>query len=360
MGTVSIVRKLALVLVVAALPMRAQTLGEITGRIVDASGAAVPSASVTLVNSATNFERETLSNGTGDYTFPSLAPGIYNLKISHQGFKTSESQGVEVQVQQTAAWISPCRWANFRESVRWSAQPTQLQAENATVGTVIENKRIVELPLNGRNYLQLVALTPNVTTLRPQPGRPARARAATAPDQSISVAGQRTMFDYFTLDGVNNTDPNFNTYVVLPSIDALQEFKVQTGVYPAEFGHNATQINVLDQIRRQPVSRRAVRVFAQRRAGCEALFVHQPIRRSRTHSNGTSSALSWTARCGSRSCSTAKTSCSSWRTTKSFRQRQNLQSIYTVPRPHVERRLQRRSSNTIYDPTDARRRSRAT
>src|SRR6478609_8938619 len=76
------------------------------------------------------------------------------------------------------------------------------------------------------------------------PARPARARAATAPASPSPVAGQRIMFDNFTLDGVNNTDPNFNTYVVLPSIDALQEFKVQTGVYPAEFGRNSTQINV--------------------------------------------------------------------------------------------------------------------
>ena len=76
------------------------------------------------------------------------------------------------------------------------------------------------------------------------PARPDPARAATRADQNISVAGQRSYFNNFTLDGVNNTDPNFNTYVIQPSIDALQEFKVQTGVYPAEFGRQATQINV--------------------------------------------------------------------------------------------------------------------
>ena len=113
------------------------------------------------------------------------------------------------------------------------------------MGTVIENKRIVELPLNGRNYLQLVALAPNVTTLSPSAGQAGSRQGGDRAGQSISVAGQRIMFDNFTLDGVENTDPNFNTYVILPSIDALQEFKVQTGVYPAEFGRNATQINVL-------------------------------------------------------------------------------------------------------------------
>ena len=113
------------------------------------------------------------------------------------------------------------------------------------MGTVIENKRIVELPLNGRNYLQLVSLSPNVTTISPSAGQAGSRQGGDRADQSIAVAGQRIMFDHFTLDGVENTDPNFNTYVILPSIDALQEFKVQTGVYPAEFGRNATQINVL-------------------------------------------------------------------------------------------------------------------
>src|SRR5207244_12887979 len=85
---------------------------------------------------------------------------------------------------------------------------------------------------------------PPATTMSPSAGQAGSRQRGDRANQSISVSGQRIMFDNFTLDGVNNTDPNFNTYVVLPSIDALQEFKVQTGVYPAEFGHNATQINV--------------------------------------------------------------------------------------------------------------------
>jgi hypothetical protein len=148
-------------------------------------------------------------------------------------------------VQQTVRLDFTLTVGQLSESITVEANAVQLQAENATVGTVIDNKRIVELPLNGRNYLQLVALTPNATTASPSAGQAGSRQGGDRAGQSISVAGQRTMFDYFTLDGVNNTDPNFNTYVVLPSIDALQEFKVQTGVYPAEFGHEATQINVL-------------------------------------------------------------------------------------------------------------------
>jgi len=131
------------------------------------------------------------------------------------------------------------------ESIEVSAQAVLLQAENASVGTVVENKAVVELPLNGRSYLGLVALAANANTMSPSSGQAGSRQGGDRASQSISVAGQRIMFDYFTLDGVTNTDPNFLTYIVLPSIDAIQEFKVQAGVYPAEFGHEATQINVL-------------------------------------------------------------------------------------------------------------------
>src|SRR5207244_650970 len=131
------------------------------------------------------------------------------------------------------------------ESIEVSAQADLLQAENASIGTVIENKGVVELPLNGRNYLGLVSLSANVNTLSSSAGQAGSRQGGDRASQSISAGGQRIMFDYFTLDGVNNTDPDFNTYITLPSIDAVQEFKVQTGVYPAEFGHEATQINVL-------------------------------------------------------------------------------------------------------------------
>src|SRR3954452_1736171 len=233
-----------LVLTLSILLSLAQTMGEVTGRITDPSGAAVPSADVVVTNSATNVSRKAVSNETGDYSFPSLPPGVYKVRIEHQGFKATETNDVQVQVQQTVRLDFTLQVGQLTQSVLVEASAAQLQAENATVGTVIDNKRIVELPLNGRNYLQLVALTPNATTLSPSAGQAGSRQGGDRANQSISVAGQRTMFDYFTLDGVNNTDPNFNTYVVLPSIDALQEFKVQTGVYPAEFGHNATQINV--------------------------------------------------------------------------------------------------------------------
>jgi hypothetical protein len=106
----------------------------------------------------------------------------------------------------------------------------------------IENRRIVDLPLNGRNYLQLVTLSPNVTT-EGGAGEPAALGGARS-STSLSIAGQRLEYNRYTLDGIENTDPNFNSYIIQPSVDALQEFKVQTGIYSAEFGRGASQINV--------------------------------------------------------------------------------------------------------------------
>ena len=228
-----------------SVPAFSQTLGEITGRITDQSGAAVPGAVISLASVATNAVRTTVTTDAGDYTFPAVPPGFYNVKVEHEGFKVAASNGVEVQVQQTVRLDKTLVIGQATESVEVSASADLLQAENSSLGTVVENKGVVELPLNGREYLNLVALSANVNTLSSPSGQAGSREGGDRANQSISAAGQRIMFDYFTLDGVNNTDPDFNTYVALPSIDAIQEFKVQTGIYPAEFGHEASQINVL-------------------------------------------------------------------------------------------------------------------
>src|SRR5579862_3105793 len=227
------------------LPLLGQTFGDVSGRVSDPSGAGVPTAAVTLTNTATNAVRTENTSGEGLYTFASVPPGVYDIKVEHPGFRTVASNNVEVQVQQSVRLDLTLQVGQVSETVEVSAQAALLQSENATVGTVIENKSIVELPLNGREYLNLVTLAPNVSNLAPPSGQANSRQGGDRANLAISTGGNRIVFDYYSLDGVNNTDPNFNTYVVLPSIDALQEFKVQTGVYPAEFGHEATQINVL-------------------------------------------------------------------------------------------------------------------
>lgn len=236
---------LCAVLLLSSAGLRGQTFGEITGHVTDTTGAVVPGAVVSIVNAATSGSRETTTNDSGNYTLPSVPPGFYNVKVERTGFRTATSNHVEVQVQQSVRLDFALEVGQITESIEVQASTDELQQENSTIGTVVETHQIAELPLNGRQYLNLVSLAPNTNTLSPSSGQAGSREGGDRASQSISVAGQRIMYDYFTLDGVNNTDPNFNSYVVLPSIDALQEFKVQTGVYPAEFGHEATQINVL-------------------------------------------------------------------------------------------------------------------
>jgi hypothetical protein len=232
-------------LCVLAATGRAQTSGEITGLVNDSSGAAVVGANVTVTNKATGATRKIMTNSEGLYTFPSLLPGIYELRVEQSGFKTAHLDNIRLEVQQTARLDVTMEVGQVSETVAITTNSALLNTENTTIGTVIENKIVTELPLNGRQYLNLVALSPNVNVLAPAAGQAGARQGGERAMQAISAGGQRIFFDYYTLDGVNNTDVNFNTYVALPSIDAIQEFKVQIGVYPAEYGHQSTQVNVL-------------------------------------------------------------------------------------------------------------------
>ena len=221
-----------------------QTQGTITGEVKDSSGAVIMGANVTATNPATGASRTTQTNEAGIYSFPSLVPGSYTVRVEASGFKTGVNSHIELQVQQTARIDVVLELGAVTESIDVSGTATLLSTEDTTVGTVIENRRIVELPLNGRNFLQMVALSPNVTSNFGAPGQADGRQGGTRAQQNISVMGMRGTWNHYTLDGVENTDVNFNLYVLLPSIDALQEFKVQSGIYPAEFGREASQINV--------------------------------------------------------------------------------------------------------------------
>ncbi len=222
----------------------AQALGEIAGEVRDPAGATVPSATVTLTNTATNAVRTATTNDSGIYDFPALQPGPYRVRVEHPGFQAATRQDIELQVQQTARVDFTMQIGNASQEIDVSASAEQLNTDDATVGTVIENRSVVDLPLNGRDYLQLVALSPNVTSGFSAPGQAAARQGGQRASENFAVAGQRGVFNYYTLDGMDNTDVNFNLYLFEPSIDAVQEFKVQTGVYPAEYGREATQINV--------------------------------------------------------------------------------------------------------------------
>jgi hypothetical protein len=237
----------AIIVLFSAVGAYAQTAGQISGHIADSTGAAIPGASISLANVATSALRSTVSTDAGDYSFTEVPPGVYKIEVQHQGFKTATSNNVELQVQQALRQDFTMAVGQVTQSVTIAATGALLQVDNASLGTVVENKSINELPLNGRNYLSLVQLSSNANTLSPSSGQAGSRMGGDRASQAISVGGQRIMFDYYTLDGVNNTDPDFNTYVGLPSLDGIQEFKVQTGVYSAEFGHEASQVNVVSK-----------------------------------------------------------------------------------------------------------------
>jgi hypothetical protein len=220
-----------------------QTFAAVTGEVTDTTGAVMPNVTVTATNTGTNVARTTSTNGAGLYNFPDLVPAVYQIKVTAEGFQTTVST-VELQVQQTARIDLVLSVGQASQTVEVSAAAAALTTESATVGTVIAEKSINELPLNGRNFLQLVALAPNVSYGFAPPSIASSRQGGDRVNQNISVAGMRGVWNNYTLDGVSNTDPNFNLYIQLPSIDALQEFKVQSGIYPAEFGREAAQINV--------------------------------------------------------------------------------------------------------------------
>jgi hypothetical protein len=218
--------------------------GQITGSVTDPSGAIITGALVTATNVATNVRRETSSNEDGIFTLTALPPGVYTLQVEYKGFPKQVREGIELQVGQVAKIDFALQVGNITETIQVTGAAPVLQAETAELGTVIENRRIVELPLNGRNYLQLVSLAPGATTNGPASSQGQQRMGGARNSFALNVAGQRVHYNHYLLDGVENTDPNFNTYLLLPSIDALQEFKVESGIFQAEYGRAIAQINV--------------------------------------------------------------------------------------------------------------------
>ena len=234
---------LLLITALSALPLGAQNVGEITGTVADSTNAVIAGATVIVTSSATNQVRRVATNDAGAYSVPFLMPGLYDVRAETSGFKAGARKGVELQVGAIARIDFALEVGEMTQQVEVSGGAPLMATETVALGTVIENKRVIELPLNGRNYLQLVTLSPNVTT-EGGGGGGSGLQGGARSQVSLSIAGQRLEFNRYTLDGIENTDPNFNSYIIQPSVDAIQEFKVQTGVYSAEFGRGASQINV--------------------------------------------------------------------------------------------------------------------
>ena len=175
---------------------------------------------------------------------------------------------MQLQVQQSLTQNFTLQVGEVTQTVSVSAAAALLQTQNSSLGTVVPTQTLAEMPVNNRNYLNLVAVSANTNVVSPTQGQAGARLGGARANETISVGGSRIMFNHYTLDGINNTDVDFNTFVVQPSIDAIQEMKVQTGVYPAQYGYNATQVNVVTKSGSNQLSRRRVLLPAQQLRGC--------------------------------------------------------------------------------------------
>ena len=224
---------LGLLLFQAPRALRGQaSFGSILGTVSDQSDAAVPGAAVTVTNENTGISRAVRTGAGGSYTVPSLLPGIYSVKAEHEGFQATEVTGVELQINRAVTVNVALEVGAVTETVEVVATAPLLDTADATVGTVINNESVVSLPLNGRSYTDLIMLMPGSV---PQPVT----IFAVGGGHQYSVNGNSRTANNFTLDGIENNNLFFVSFGAEPSIDAIQEFRVQTNITSAEFGGGA-------------------------------------------------------------------------------------------------------------------------
>src|SRR6266849_1921897 len=242
-----------LFLLLAAVVAHAQqTTATLLGTVTDASGAAVPGVTVQASNLGTNVVREATSDAGGAYSIPNLPPGSYRVRAAKEGFQAARVESVTLQVEQAARLDLKLEVGNITETVNVSAAATVLQTENASVGTVIDAAKIVDLPLNGRNFIQLAQLIPGVQAGTPGSITVRRGRGSVGQTDAAygataaSANGSRDTANRFFLDGVEFMDYDAMTYSFSPSVDSLAEFKVETSNSSAESGGApGGQVNML-------------------------------------------------------------------------------------------------------------------
>jgi hypothetical protein len=229
---------LALLLSIGVAALQAQfETATLTGTVTDPAGAVIPRASVRILSESTNAEIVTAADDEGRYFLGNLRPGAYRVTISAPGFKQSVTSDLELQVNQAARLDVELAVGSVSEQVQVTAEAAALETETSSRGAVIDRTKIVELPLNGRDYVQLALLSPGV--LAPTPRLQSIGFRG-----AFNVNGNRAFQNAFQLDGVDNTSYSnsfrgMNTQIVQPSIEALQEFKIQTNAYSAEFGRSS-------------------------------------------------------------------------------------------------------------------------
>ncbi|HKO19160.1 MAG TPA: carboxypeptidase regulatory-like domain-containing protein, partial [Acidobacteriaceae bacterium] len=215
-----------------------QGFGTIVGTVTDPSGAVIAGASVRVTDPATGITREEKTNDQGYYVLPSLRPATYNLSFSASGFASTTQNGITLLADQTATVNAALKIGQAAETVLVNAQTPQVNTTTATMSEVVEQRRVVELPLNGRNPASLLLVVAGAT---PAPGNGVdQGNSKTFPAAvTVSTNGSRQNQVSFRLDGANNNDLYTNANQPFPFPDALQEFSVQTSNYGARYGGNA-------------------------------------------------------------------------------------------------------------------------
>ncbi|MFL6335824.1 MAG: TonB-dependent receptor domain-containing protein [Pyrinomonadaceae bacterium] len=231
---------LLLILVCAAASAQTAT-GGVNGTVTDQHGAVVPGAAVTLVNRATNIETRAAASAEGYYTFVNLSPGTYVLRVEAAGFSTVQTSPFEVGVSQTLTQNVSLTVGAVTQTVEVVAGGELIQASSTELGTVIPEKAIEDLPLNGRNFTQLLTLTPGVTPVSTSQNRSVGGVEGNVglPGSGFSdpsFHGQQNRSKLYFYDGIINTNVRGPTYIVIPNLDLVQEFKVVGHDAKAEFG----------------------------------------------------------------------------------------------------------------------------
>jgi hypothetical protein len=210
--------------------------GTILGNVRDATGASIPSATVTITNQQTGFRREVPVDSNGDYELPYVPLGDYVVSAKAKGFKTVERSGITLVVDQKARLDFTLTVGDVSETVTVTEAAPLVKTDSSEVGEVVQQKTVQYLPLNGRNYVQLVFLTAGVTTGQQGGNIEGTGAFVQRGTGSFNANGQRGQNNNFMVDGIDNNESWINTTILQPSVEATREFKVYTANAPAEFG----------------------------------------------------------------------------------------------------------------------------
>lgn len=201
----------------------------VVGTIIDSAGASVPGATVSAINSATQDQYTAISNAKGDYTIQFIKPGTYNITASHPGFQTITNSAVAVDYNRTVRSDFTLPVGQVSEHIVVTAAAPPITTDDASIKETVGARSVAELPLNGRDPLQLAAITPGVL-----PGQ--KASNGVPPGEDFIGAGTREIQNSISLDGISIVNNLITTTPFHPSVDAIQEFEVQTGTYSAQYG----------------------------------------------------------------------------------------------------------------------------